>query len=758
MMMPIQLPRAPRLHFRRPAHLTRLASLTAGVVILAIFLLKYKDFPIWLTGIWLVINLASWLLEFLITFDKTSLVQLAGAPAFYRRHQGRGYFFIAVAVVNLIVLFELSSLQDERIDSITMALVIYNLLTCAWLEYETFRWFNRGHGLELWVSLSIISGLCTGWTIWRLHQDDPGLGIGIGVLTTLMNIVVYVMQRLGSEDRIRANVIHSIILQILGIDQTREQWKTIVEQVHERLRYDHVSILEPDIDRSELVVVAETGGYTSHKGKSLSIQDGITGRAFTSSETVAWNDISKCPYYKTLMDPKLENTRAEIAIPIKHKNIIYGILDVQDRHKNVFRWDDKQTLEVIASILGVAVSAQKTDLLIQEAAQLWEELSSQYYSEEGMFHEFARFAQEKLGADIVTYYSLTPTGFPAKPPYYFGKLFVPSRITSPIQDVDSPVIKMIHDWSPLFTDSIQPDSLLGKWGQQHPNSFASREQVQSLCFIPVGTAKERLGAMFLSYRVARRFDGLFRFLVLSFSQTFAILASRGRFKDVVYEGFGRPELGVHNLLGRYGFKSGVLEEGHKIFLRSCLAQTHTDFQQCGMSELLYRMDEFLQAVSLANSSIPPMFWHETLRDELEKFASTLPVGKTNRRPITRINIDAKIERESSWVKLALYRLITEAMNNAVFHGEASAIIIQAQREDNNINVRVVNDGVPLPLDSEHRQSRRGIFSLLVDFEKNFNARVMIERGPDNAGTIVEVNMPAIPLTFEVSHATNYSTS
>lgn len=750
----IQLPRAPRLHLRRPAHLIRLISLIAGVGILAVFL--YQDLPGWLWLIWLVINLVSWLWELSITFDKSSALQLAAAPAFYRRHYGRGYSFVAVVLVNLGALFALSYLRDERIDSIALTLVLYNLLAFAWLEYETFRWFNRGHGLELWISLSIIAGLCTGWTIWQLHQDDPRLGIGIGVLVALMNIVVYVMQRLGSEDRVRADVIRSIILQILGVEQNREQWNAIVEQIRESLRYDHVSILEPGMDRSELVVVAEAGGYTSFRGKTLPLQEGITGKAFMNSETEAWNDVSKCTYYKRLVDTHQDNTHAEIAVPIQHKGITYGILDIQDQHKNVFRWDDRQTLEVIARILGVAISAQKTDLLIHEAAQLWEELSGQYYSEESMFQEFARFAKEKLGADVITYYSLTPTGYPAKAPFSFGNLLAPERINAPVHHVDSPVIKMIHDWTPQFIDAIEPDSLLGKWRDKHPTSFAIREEVQSLCFIPVGTPKERLGAMFLNYRKSRRFDGLFRFLVLSFSQTFAILASRSRFKDVVFEGFGRPELGVHNLLGRYGFKSGVVDEGQKIFLRSCLDQPHDNFQQCGMSDLLTRMDEFLQAVSLANSSIPPMFWYETLKDELEKFASTLPVGKTNRRPITKINIDTRIERESSWVKLALYRLITEAMNNAVFHGDTTSIVIQARREDNNIIVRVVNDGIPLPFDAGVRQSRRGIFALLGDFEKTFNARANIERGPDNEGTIVEVILPAIPFTFEVSHATNYS--
>ena len=751
-----QLPQAPRLHFRRPAHLIRLGSLTLCVIILEVFLIQ--EIPPWMYVTWGSVNLFAWLWEIGLTFNKTTSFQLGEAPTLLRRHYARLYFFILVIVVNLSILLALSGVHNERIDSIALALVTYNLLTFAWLEYETFRWFIRGHNAELWISLSILAGVIAGFAISRLHPDHAGLGLGVGILTALMNIVVFVMQRLGSEDRVRGDVIRTIILQILGVEQTREQWKAIVGQIRDRLKYEHVAILEPGMDRSELVVVAEAGGYINFTGKTLLIHEGITGKAFMTDETEIWNDVSKCEYYKRLVEPHQDLTHAEIAVPIKHQGITYGILDVQSKHKGVFRWDDKQTLEVIARILGVAISAQKTDLLIRDASQLGEELSRHYYSEKGIFYEFARFAREKLGADVITYYPLTPTGYPARSPYHFGELYYPERILSPVQHVESPVNKMIHDWTPLFIDSIQPDSLLGRWGRKNPESFAQRENVKSLCFIPVGASKERLGAMFLNYRRERRFDGLFRFMVLSFSQTFAILASRGRFKDVFYEGFGRPELGIHNLLGRYGFKTGVLEEGQKIFNRSCLNTHHADFQQCGMSELMTRMDEFLQAVSLANSSIPPMFWDETLKDELEKFASTLPTGKSNRRPITQFRIDVRIERESSWVKLALYRLITEAMNNAVFHGEAGTITVQARRDIYEIIIRVVNDGIPLPRDSDARQSRRGIFALLMDFKETFGARTNIEPGPNGEGTIVEVILPALPIKFEVPDAENHPVS
>jgi GAF domain-containing protein len=494
--------------------------------------------------------------------------------------------------------------------------------------------------------------------------------------------------------------------------------------------------------------VAEAGNYPSVVNKVLPIKRGIAGRVFQSGESEGWNNVLHCPSYHSLLDGKVDDTKAEITVPIQHLGITYGILDVQDDHVHVFRWDDVYTLEVIARILGVAISAEKTDLLVQDAYDLWEELSSHSYSEEAMFQEFAQFAEEKLGADVVTYYPLSPTGYPINPPLYHGNLYYPDRMTSGIQDPRSPLVQLIRDWKPTFSARVYPDSVFARFLKTDPPSFTIREKIESVCFVPVGTRKEYLGAMFLNYRTPRPFDGLFRFMVLSFSQTFAILASRERYKSILFEGFGRPELGVHNLFSRYGLKTGVREEGEKIFQRSCVEQP-ANFAECGMSPLFLRVDEFLRAVSLAQSSIPPMFLNESLADELENFISTLPIGKDGRRPPTQIDIDPRIERESAWSKLALYRLTTESMNNAVFHGQTNEIKATVRRENAHITVQITNNGIPLPIDLDVKRSRRGIYSLLNDLELKFGASTRISRGLDGTGTVVEAVFLALPLSDEV---------
>ncbi len=745
------LSRAPSLDLRRYAQNVRLFLLATSTLIVSFFIMGVL--PVWQVLIWSLINMGAWIWEFVSspTLKRTYQLKPISEAIFRHRHRVRGHLFGFVTAANFLLLSALAGVSSQyfpHVDAVILFVTAYSLLTFAWLAYEALRWSSLGQKRWIWFGLSILFGLIIFAGMYRVRSDLPWMGVEVGFFYTIVALIVYFMQRLGVEDRAQNDVLRNLIVEFLGMPNTRTGWDSIVKQIEDRLRFERVFILEPNLDRSALRVVAEAGNYTSVTNKILPLDQGITGRVFNQGQSEGWNDVAHCPYYHSLVDGPLDDTKAEIAVPIRHLGVTYGILDVQDKHTNVFRWDDIYTLEVIARILGVAISAEKTDLLVQDAYDLWEELSSHSYSEEAMFYEFAQFAEEKLGADVVTYYPLSPTGYPISRPLYHGKLIYPERMYSGIQDPRSPLVQLIREWKPTFADRVYPDSVFARFLKTEPPSFTIREQIESVCFVPVGTRKEYLGAMFLNYRKPRPFDGLFRFMVLSFSQTFAILASRERYKSILFDGFGRPELGVHNLFSRYGLKIGVREEGEKIFQRSCAVDHPQEFAECGISPLFQRVDEFLRAVSLAQSSIPPMFLSEALADELRNFTSTLPIAREGRRPTTQIDIDPRIERESPWTKLALYRLVTESMNNAVFHGQTNDIRVLTRRENAHITVQISNNGNPLPIDSDVKRSRRGIYSLLADVELKFGAITSINRGPDGTGTIVTATFPALPLQDE----------
>jgi putative methionine-R-sulfoxide reductase with GAF domain len=581
-------------------------------------------------------------------------------------------------------------------------------------------------------------------------DDDLLLVLGIAGTAAAIAVIVFIMQRLGVEDHVHASVIRDLSNNILGVPHTSKQWNEIVQLIADRLRYKRVYILEPSMEEGRLKIVGQYGDGPDFLGKDIPVDLGITGRSFSTGEILAWNDVSKCEYYYHLLGKSADDAKSEIAIPIQYLGIPYGVLDIQDTQTGVFSRHDIRSLEAIARILGAALSAQKSDLLVDDAYNLWEELSREWYDEEDIFREFAKFAMRKLGADIVGYYPLSPAGYPISAPFIEGNLHNPERMKSPISRPDSLLFRLIREWRPQFIETATENPLFSGYDESRPAHFSVRENVKSVCFLPIGTPKERLGAMFLNFRQPRKFDGLFKFMVLNFSQTFAMLAVRNRYRAILIEGYGRPELGIHNLFSRYGLKIGVVDEGEKIFENSCRQNDQRSFADCGMLSLLNRVDGFLYAANMIDASIPPLFWHQSLSSELESYASTLPPSQPRApKPSTTIEIDPKVEREGAWAKLAIYRVITEAMNNAVFHGATKEIAVRAQRLSHSIWVKIENDGEPIQDFARERRGRRGIFSLLLELEERFRAETKIHKGDEGKGTVVEVSIPVLPINREV---------
>jgi putative methionine-R-sulfoxide reductase with GAF domain len=748
--------RAPSIQLRLTAKRVRILMFILCVVVIGYFHRQTVVGP-WGTiafWSWVVINAIAWGWEVMHLVPSRAAILKTSELIVQNRYRTRVWVFSLVAVANLGLILSIrnSTVRDAAV--VILLAIPYNLFTLAWLEYDALRWF-RWPKIENWfwattILWSLVAGIF-GFVVYislRTMLTVPYLDIGIAAMTTAIAVIGFIMQRLEVEDHVQASVIRDLSNNILGVPHTHKQWNDIVQLIGDRLRYKRVHILEPSMQEGKLKIVGQYGDGPNFSGKDIPIDLGITGRSFRTGEVLAWNDVRKCDYYYRF-DESLDDVGSEIAIPIQYLGIPYGILDVQDTQRGIFTRQDVRSLEVIARILGAALSAQKTDLLVDDAYSLWEELSRESYNEEDIFREFAGFAKRKLGADIVGYYPLSPAGYPISAPLMEGELNYPERMKSPISRPDSLLFRLIREWRPQFIENAEENPIFSGYEESEPSHFSVREKIKSLCFLPIGTPKERLGAMFLNFRQTRRFDGLFKFVVLNFSQTFAMLAIRNRYRAILIEGYGRPELGIHNLFSRYGLKIGVVDEGAKIFENSCRQVETRNFTDCGMLELLKRVDSFLYAANMVDASIPPLFWRQSLQSELEEYASALPPSQQRGpKPSTKISIDPKIEREGAWAKLAIYRVITEAMNNAIFHAETKEIVVRAQRQTHSIRVQVVNDGKPIPDTAGERRSRRGIFSLLRELEERFRATTNIKKGEEGKGTIVDVLIPVIPLNHE----------
>lgn len=665
----------------------------------------------------------------------------------YRYHIGW-----AVALFSLLLIWGAAVVQSRLPITESAEIVGQVFLVCGLLAFgivpfglitsQLMSHLRRWVRLAIWYGLALVGITVTFTTLFQMSSELllPFFGT---ILYLLLYATVFVNQRIWVGRQALWEVVREVGLTFISWPETSQNVEAIPVLIGERLRHDRVFILMtiPE-DPEHLIVLGQYGQYPYVTGEHVPIGESLTGKALQERRPVAWNNVDLCPcYHKAHAD---DDTEAEIAVPIIHNGVVHGILDVQSRHRNVYGPGDVYLLEIIAHILGVALAIDQRDFFFDKAVVLLEtvgqELPRRHQSELDLIRPLATFAQNVLGVDQIVYFPLSLTGVPVKQPYLFRQRKKATPATYRFPNVS--LNELIASWQPVFPETDEETATIQEalW----PAEIMRQQGISSSCFIPVGFAQEPLGALFLNFGSPKQFDNRFKFTVLSLAQSLAKATSQLRYRQVLVDGIGRPELGLHEMIGRQGLKEGVTHIAQTLHTR-CHATCCTKLEDCVYSELFTTVDGFLQQVSMAESSIPPNFWRNDFLERLQHHINDRPSRPDGRRPdIITQDIDPTIERENPWVKLALYRLVTEAINNAIFHGHAANIWIVIKRLANKIEVEVVNDGRSLPPDAAENHSQYGIYYLMEECHRKLGAVTSIEEAPNKKGTRVFLSFPTLP--------------
>ncbi|MCI0394669.1 MAG: GAF domain-containing sensor histidine kinase [Chloroflexi bacterium] len=159
-----------------------------------------------------------------------------------------------------------------------------------------------------------------------------------------------------------------------------ELFAATVEELHQRLGYDHVSLFLVDpADPAWLVQRARASRWSRGEavGYRQSIEEGILGA--TARERVAQviNDVSTDPRYVAV--PGAEGLRAELALPILLGERLLGVLDVAGMRR--FNQEDLTALQIVADQLAVAIDNAQLFAHTQHAL---EETQLLYKTSEGI--------------------------------------------------------------------------------------------------------------------------------------------------------------------------------------------------------------------------------------------------------------------------------------------------------------------------------------------------------------------------------------
>ena len=170
----------------------------------------------------------------------------------------------------------------------------------------------------------------------------------------------------------RLAVITEVSQRISSILSLDELLPKVATAIHQGFGYYDVSIFLVDETAQEVELKAMAGGYQGviPMGYRQAIGLGIVGWAAKTGRSLLANDVRQEPRYIQAFEEEAL-TQAELAVPIKLGDTVFGVLDVQDTRRNAFAQADVWALETLADQIAVAIGkARLFTSLTQEKERL----------------------------------------------------------------------------------------------------------------------------------------------------------------------------------------------------------------------------------------------------------------------------------------------------------------------------------------------------------------------------------------------------
>ncbi|MBK8987480.1 MAG: GAF domain-containing protein [Chloroflexi bacterium] len=160
-------------------------------------------------------------------------------------------------------------------------------------------------------------------------------------------------------------------------------YERVVNQVKESYQFYHVQLLryDPFLDTVALIYgYGEIGAKMLALNHSMPMGVGLIGTAAATGQIVRRDNVASAPDWQP--NPLLAETRSEIAVPIKLRDEVLGVLDIQSDKLNAFSDNDQLVLEGLCGQIAIAIESTR---LREEMDARMSELTTlqRYMSREG---------------------------------------------------------------------------------------------------------------------------------------------------------------------------------------------------------------------------------------------------------------------------------------------------------------------------------------------------------------------------------------
>lgn len=184
--------------------------------------------------------------------------------------------------------------------------------------------------------------------------------------------------------------------EIAAATNLHDLYERVVTQVQEQFGYYYTQLLRYDdsMDVMALVVgYGDAGKKMLAMNHSMPMGVGLIGQAAKLKESVLRGVVAGDPDWQS--NPLLPETRSEMAVPIKLRDKVLGVLDVQSNQLEGITTNDQLLLEGLCGQIAIAI--ESTELRQEMEGRLRElSLLQRQMSREG-WQKYQRVRQNKLG-------------------------------------------------------------------------------------------------------------------------------------------------------------------------------------------------------------------------------------------------------------------------------------------------------------------------------------------------------------------------
>jgi len=424
-------------------------------------------------------------------------------------------------------------------------------------------------------------------------------------------------------------------------------------------------------------------------------------------------------------------------VPIKVKERVWGVFDIQTHAANVFLKQDVEVVEILAGHLGRVLDNIRIHGSRDRISTIVESISHRILSEhelEGTLNQIVLAAHEELDADIVVLYERNPQTNAVAGPICSGSLCHPEALKRTIVEPASLVYRLLSaEQDYYFHEDVKilPADDLFTRSDYHLASgdptFVEREEIRSRAIIRLRTDMDCVGLMFLNFRSPRSFRDEEQQMFHTFAHLAALAIqkaqSHNRQMQAEREDLARR---LHDQL--MATADGALRVTSTLLRDASLAEPHhtklaivRDALQELQSDIRY-LNETLQDTT--SSDLP---------EEVRKIAKRIKEAYGVVCEVQWTGYDGRISAATvNQIKL----ILNEGIFNAIKHGQAPDVQLGFRQSDGQIAVTIEDHGSGF---DATRVRPRGLQNIRERAER-LGGSVRIETAPGQ-GTRISALLP-----------------